>query len=107
MKILLVSRFFPYIGGREVLVMLLAQKLCKEHQVVIATPDVGRVSKDFEIISNDPKSLKDCFDNFKPDVINAHTFYLTPQLVRLSKKYKVPLVLTIHGDVFGFGSDSV
>ena len=106
MRILLVSRFFPYIGGREVLVMSLAHKLSKEHQVVVATPDIGRVSRDFEIISNDRKSLKRCLKFFKPEIVNSHTFYLTKDLVNLTKKYKVPLVLTIHGDVFGFGSNS-
>lgn len=105
MKILLVSRFFPYIGGREVLVMLLAQELSKEHRVVIATPDIGRVSKDFQIISNDQKSLERCFEEFKPDVANSHTFYLTPDLIKLAKKHNVPVVLTIHGDIFGFDSE--
>ncbi len=105
MRILLVSRFFPYIGGREVLVMLLAQKLSENHEVVIATPDIGRVSKDFQIISNDTESLTRCFKDFKPEVINSHTFYLTPELIKLGKKFNTPVVLTIHGDIFGYGSD--
>lgn len=106
MKILLLSRFFPYIGGREVLVMLLANELSKDNQVVLATPDVGRVAKDFEIIKNDRESLENCFKSFKPDIIHSHTFYLTPDIIKLAKKYKVPVILTIHGDILGFGSET-
>lgn len=86
--------------------MLLAQNLSEKHQVIIATPDIGRVSKDFKIISNDKDSIIRCFKSFKPDIVNSHTFYLTPELIKLCKRHKVPLVLTVHGDIFGFGSDS-
>lgn len=106
MKILLVSRFFPYIGGREVLVMSLAQKLSENHKVIVATPDIGRVSKDYQIVSNDNNSLSRCLHNFKPDIINSHTFYLTPQIIKLAKPLGIPIALTIHGDIFGYGSES-
>jgi glycosyltransferase involved in cell wall biosynthesis len=105
MKILLVSRFFPYVGGREVLVMLMARELSKNHQVTIATPDVGRVSADYEIVSNETKFLDGYIKKFKPDVIHSHTFYMTPDLINLAKSHKIPIALTVHGDIFGFGSD--
>lgn len=48
MKILLVSRFFPYVGGREVTVKLLAEELAKKHDVVLLTPDTSRPSLSFQ-----------------------------------------------------------
>jgi len=105
MKILLLSRFFPYVGGREVLVLLLAQELSKNNDVVLATPDLGRISKDFNIISNDNRSLTKCLRSFKPDIVHSHTFYLTPNVLELSQIYNIPVILTVHGDIYSYGSN--
>lgn len=103
MKILYVSRFFPYVGGREVLVLSLAEHLSQSHEVTIATPDLGRVSMDYKIINNEKGNVGRFIKHFNADIIHSHTFYLTPDIVPIAREYKIPLIQTIHGDIFGFG----
>lgn len=103
MKILFLSRFHPYIGGRETIVLLLSEYLSKKHKVVVATPDLGRVSKNFEIVANETKFLKDFISKFKPDIINSHARYLTPPVLKMAKRDRIPVCLTIHIDLFGGG----
>lgn len=104
MKILFLSRFFPYIGGREAIVLTLAEELSKKHEVAIMTPDLGRVSDNYSIFSNDTSKIPHLINLFKPDIISSHAFYLTPFILDICKMKKIPTVLTIHGDIFNFGS---
>lgn len=103
MKILLVSRFFPYIGGRESIVLILAEELSKRHEVAVLTPDIGRVSSKYQIFRYLDNSIEKVLTEFCPDIISSHTFYLTPKIIKENKK-RVPIVLTLHGDLLNFGT---
>lgn len=102
MRILFVSRFFPHVGGREVLVLNLSRYLSFEHQVAIATPDIGWIANEFQIVPNESEFLAKFISNYKPDIINSHTFYLTPKVLEIARKNNIPVVLTLHGDIFGY-----
>lgn len=105
MRIMFVSRFFPYIGGREATVKLLAEELSIEHDVALLTPDTGRPSLNFKTYKYPEKSGKivKILDEFKPDVISSHTFYLTPDVLSVAIKKGIPVCLTLHGDLFNYG----
>lgn len=103
MKIIFISRFYPYVGGRETIVATLAQNLAEKHKVAILTPDIGRVSQHYEVINYDPERIEEIFKQFNPDIVNSHTFYLTSEAIAVCQKLKIPLVLTIHGDILNFG----
>lgn len=103
MTIIFISRFYPYVGGREAVVSTLAQNLAKKHRVAILTPDVGVVSQHYEVINYVPEKLEEIFKKFKPHIVNSHTFYLTSDAIGMCQKLKIPLVLTIHGDILNFG----
>lgn len=105
MRILLVSRFFPYIGGRERTVLSLSRTLSRHHVVSVATPDVGIVDRHFDIVGIKPTTLANYVSHFKPDIINSHTYYLTPQLLQIAQDQRVPVCLTIHTDIFNYGSN--
>jgi len=105
MKILLVSRFLPYIGGRETSVLLLAEELSKFNDVAILTPDIGRASDKYKIFPyGNIQDIKAVLKGFKPDIINSHTFYLTPKVIKANSD-NVSIVLTLHGDLLGYGND--
>ena len=105
MRILFISRFFPYIGGREAVVLFLANKLSEKHTITVATPDIGRLAKEYKVIPNDKESLDRLFKSSPPDIVNIHTFYLcSDYLVKLCHEYNIPIVATIHGDFFNFGT---
>lgn len=105
MKILFVSRFFPYIGGREAVVLLLAEELSKTHEVAILTPDLGRTSEKYLICHYNNENIQKILKSFRPDIINSHTFYLTPQIISVTNNKNVPVILTLHGDLLNFGSN--
>ncbi|PIS14547.1 hypothetical protein COT64_02060 [Candidatus Shapirobacteria bacterium CG09_land_8_20_14_0_10_39_12] len=104
MRILFVSRFFPYVGGREAVVLLLAEELSKTHEVAVLTPDLGRASEKYLIYHYNNKNIQKILKSFRPDIISSHTFYLTPQIISANNK-NVPVVLTLHGDLLNFGSN--
>lgn len=103
MKILLVSRFLPYVGGRETVVLSLAEELSKIHEVAVLTPDIGRASKNYSILGYDKKNIRRAIERFSPDIVNSHTFYLTEDLLRFCGD--TPVCLTVHGDILNFGSE--
>lgn len=108
MKILFVSKFFPYIGGRETIVLLLVQELNKRgHEVAILTPDMGRPSLGYRTFkyNYDINSIERVFEDFRPDVVSSHTFYLTPLALSANEKYKLPFTLTVHGDLLNYGKE--
>lgn len=86
------------------MVLSLAEELSKEHEVAILTPDIGRESTRYQIFPYSNGSVIDV-DEFSPDVVLSHTFYLTPQVIEAFKT-TVPIVLTLHGDLLNFGSQS-
>jgi len=49
MKILFVSRFIPYTGGREILLQNLLHYLAKNHEIYLLTPDIGYFTNDFTV----------------------------------------------------------
>lgn len=104
MRILFVSRFFPYIGGREAAVLSLAEELSKNNEVAILTPDIGRASEKYKIFRYESRSLKKHLRLFNPEIISSHTFYLTPKVIEASDKL-TPITLTLHGDLLNFGSE--
>lgn len=102
MKVLLISRFFPYIGGAEMMVFTIAEELSQNHHIGIATPDRGFVSQKYEVMSyTSPEELEGIIGSFRPDVINSHTLYLTPDAIEPAKVWGIPLILTLHGDILG------
>lgn len=105
MKIVLLSRFFPYIGGRERVVLSLSQFLAQTHKVTVASPDIGIALKGLEIVGTEPSHLRKYLTRFRPDIINSHTYYLTPNVLDVASEYEIPVCLTIHTDILRFGTD--
>jgi len=98
MKLLFVSRFIPYIGGREVILQSILHKLSKKHQVFLLTPDTGYFTQDFTIYNfRHLKEIPKLIEKIKPDIINIHTFYFTKPILSISQKLNIPVVLTLHG----------
>lgn len=108
MKILFISRFFPYIGGRETIVLLLAEELNKRgYGITVLTPDMGRPSLEYKTFKYeyDMDDLRRVIDKFEPDVISSHTFYLTPFAIEANENFNIPFALTVHGDLFNYGKE--
>lgn len=108
MRILLVSRFFPYIGGRETIVLLLAEELNRRgHEVAVLTPDMGRPSLGYKTFKYeyDVDKISKVIKDFTPDVISSHTFYLSPLVLEANQKLQTPVTLTVHGDLLNYGKE--
>lgn len=105
MKILFVSRFLPFTGGRETFLKNLIDHLKHEHKILLLTPD-GLIGEGFEMkkYPEDEQDLYNIITDFDPDVINSHTHYLTPAVSKIAKKLHIPCILTLHGDIFTIGS---
>ena len=106
MNILIISRYPPFPGGRENFVLELVNQLGKENKVLVLTPDVELMESDNIIIKKYPESKKDLeevFEQFKPDIINSHTFYLSEDALGVAKKMNIPFGITLHGDQFAIG----
>lgn len=106
MNILIISRYPPFPGGRENFVLELANQLAVNNSVCVVTPDVD-TNKDINpSIIKYPESvqeLNNIIDNFKPDIINSHTFYLSDNTLNIAKETDIPFGLTLHGDQFAIG----
>lgn len=106
MKIVLLSRFYPFVGGREMTVEHLAIALGKDHDVHVLTPDAGKViTEHYQLHRNlDGDETLRLIDEIGPDVIHAHAFYqVTDKVLRLAEKLSIPIVLTLHGDLLSHG----
>jgi len=106
MKILIISRYPPFPGGRENFVYELVHELSKNNDVMILTPDVDdNNNNNFKIkkYPNNLKLLKKIIKEYDPDIINSHTFYLSKDALRISKDMGVPFGITLHGDQFAIG----
>jgi len=98
MKLLFISRFIPYIGGREVILQNILHKLSKNHQVYLLTPDRGYFTQDFTIYNfQHLKEISRLINKIKPDIINVHAFYFAKPALSISQKLNIPIVLTLHG----------
>jgi len=104
MRILFISRYLPFTGGRETFVYSLINHLKKVHEVGLVTPD-GLVGEGFSLFKYDESNLKDVIEEFKPDILNSHTHYLSEGAAIVAQKLKIPFVLTLHGDIFIIGSE--
>lgn len=104
MKIILVSRYLPFPGGRENFVYELSQSLKDEHKVTIVTQD-GLIGEGVQIIpyQQDRDYLESMIEEIKPDIVNSHTFYMCDPLAEICKAKGIPFVLTLHGDQFVIG----
>lgn len=99
MKIVIISRVIPYIGGREVIIEYLIENFKKNHSILLLTPDINikrRGIKTVDINQNNEK-LEKILRKFQPDLINCHTFYFFDLANNFSKTLNVPLVSTFHG----------
>lgn len=98
MKLLFISRFIPYTGGREILLQNLLHALSKDNEVYLLTPDIGYHTSDFKIFNfKTAKQVDSIIRKIKPNIINVHTFYFTKLALPASKEMKIPLILTLHG----------
>ncbi|HEX9062053.1 MAG TPA: glycosyltransferase family 4 protein [Clostridia bacterium] len=104
MKIVFVSRYLPFPGGRENFVFELSQYLKKFHDIYIITPDglLGTGVTIFPYV-NDREYLNSIIKKIKPDIINSHTFYMCDPLADICKESNIPFILTLHGDQFSIG----
>ncbi len=107
MKILIISRYPPFPGGRENFVLELAEELSKQHEIIVLTPDQNNnTQSDNLIIKKNPNNkevLKKIIIDFNPDVINSHTFYLSKDAFDVAKKLNILFGITLHGDQFAIG----
>jgi len=98
MKLLFISRFIPYIGGREVVLQSILHKLSRKHQVYLLTPDKGYFTHDFTIFNfKYLQEIPRLINKIRPDIINIHTFYFTKPTLSISQKLNIPVILTLHG----------
>ena len=99
MKIVIVSRAIPHIGGREVIIEYLIEDLKKNHPILLLTSDTDIKRKGIKTVDIDQNSekLEKILREFKPDLINCHTFYFFNLVKNLSKALNIPLVFTLHG----------
>lgn len=106
MKILIISRYPPFPGGRENFVFELVKELSKNNQILILTPDREDHNDADVVVRTYPtaiSSLEKIIADFKPDIINSHTFYLAKDAAEISKNQKIPFGITLHGDQFAIG----
>lgn len=106
MRILIISRYPPFPGGRENFVFELANQLSKNNKVLIITPDQENFDNNKLVVRKYPESkelLERMIIDFKPDVINSHTFYLSKDAAEISNVIGIPFGITLHGDQFAIG----
>ncbi len=106
MRILIISRYPPFPGGRENFVLELTHRLSKNNKVLVLTPDKNLYKTANLTIKKYPrtkKKLEDIIRKFNPDIINSHTFYLSLEVLNISKELNIPFGLTLHGDQFSIG----
>lgn len=109
MKILLIHNYYQYRGGEETYFESLAKLLKKNnHEVIIYIKNnqdikkgylnrlkIGlRMFKNYEV----EKELSQIIIQHKPDLIHFNNIYplITPTAYRICKKFKIPIVQTIH-----------
>jgi glycosyltransferase involved in cell wall biosynthesis len=107
MKVLIISRYPPFPGGRENFVFELAHQLLKNNTVLVITPDQEDSDEKNLIIRKYPETkdlLKNIIEKFNPDVINSHTFYLSKDAFDIAKEKNISFGITLHGDQFSIGN---
>ncbi len=99
MRIIIISRSLPYVGGREVIIEHLIENLKRKHTILLLTPDIRHKRENVKVvnINRNFKSLEKIVKEFRPDVINCHTFYFFKLARKLSKVSGASLVTTLHG----------
>lgn len=110
------DNFLPGVGGTENAVLRFATMLAVKHTVAVFAPDYHkefddnkypfkifraksiRVTKnDFWALPKRTKSLKRALEDFKPDVIHAHTLGMMADYANVyAKKNNVPVICTVH-----------
>lgn len=106
MKIIIISRYPPFPGGRENFVFELSNQLSKDNKVLIITPDQEDFDGDNLMIRKYPEtkeSLEKIIKDFQPDIINSHTFYLSKDAAGIAKDMNISFGITLHGDQFAIG----
>jgi glycosyltransferase involved in cell wall biosynthesis len=106
MKIVIISRYPPFPGGRENFVFELSDQLSRDNKVLIITPDQEDFDGDNLMIRKYPdtkESLKKIIKDFQPDIINSHTFYLSKDAAIIAKDMNISFGITLHGDQFAIG----
>lgn len=106
MNIVLFTRFLPFTGGREIFCHhLLASLKQQGHQALLLTTDeVEMTSLSVRYVDiRSPEAAREVAD-FKPNIINVHTFYYTEYLRLMPEIAKVPKILTLHGNHFLMGT---
>ncbi len=113
---LFTDSFVPGIGGTENAVLRLATELSKDNQVLVVAPDYHKPFEDnalpFKVVRSRGlkvskneiwafpglgKRVKKALDEFKPEVLHAHTLgTMTGYAIKYAKKNNLPLVSTIH-----------
>lgn len=106
MRILIISRYPPFPGGRESFVFELVNQLAIDNNVLILTPDGNQLEgKNLEIkkYPGNYEDLKTIIQDYKPDIINSHTFYLSEDALLIALSLNIPFGITLHGDQFSIG----
>jgi len=106
MKIIIISRYPPFPGGRENFVFELSNQLSKDNKVLIITPDQEDFDDDNLMIRKYPEtkeSLEKIIKAFQPNIINSHTFYLSKDAASIAKDMNISFGITLHGDQFAIG----
>lgn len=106
MRMLIISRYPPFPGGRENFVFELANQLSKNNEVLVITPDRKNEDSGNLIIRKYPETkelLEGIIKDFQPEIINSHTFYLSKDAAEIAKHMNIPFGITLHGDQFAIG----
>ncbi len=113
---LFTDSFLPGIGGTENVVLKLATELSKDHQVMVVAPNYHKYYDDgalpFKVVrarsikvsKNEcwalpgvGKRVKKALDEFKPEVLHAHTLGMMAGYAnKYAKKNNLPVVCTVH-----------
>jgi len=106
MRILIISRYPPFPGGRENFVFELSKQLSSDNKVLVITPDQENLDCGNLIIRKYPETtelLEEIIKDFQPDIINSHTFYLSKDVADIAGDMNISFGITLHGDQFAIG----
>lgn len=104
MRILIIHNFYQHKGGEDTVVQQEADQLSKHNQVKILTTKNQRGLKGvgqflcYPINLYQARRMLKEIETFKPDIIHIHNIHyaLGPWLIRVLKKRKLPIVMTLH-----------
>lgn len=113
---LFTDSFVPGIGGTENVVLRLATEFSKTDEVLVVAPDYHKPfddsalpfkvvrSRGLKVSKNEVwafpglgKRVKKALDEFKPDVLHAHTLgTMAGYAIKYAKKKNLPIISTVH-----------